>query len=82
MAEIMANNRSIRASKWSAVLLLVLSLLPVYVLSSGPAAWWLGDSEFGLATWNLLYRPAGLLAETTGTEKPYVRYVQWWISRD
>jgi hypothetical protein len=78
----MKSDHSAWASKLLVVFLLLLALLPIYLLSSGPAAWLLGDSEFALATWNLVYRPAGLLAETTGTEKRYVRYVQWWISRD
>jgi hypothetical protein len=69
------------SNRKSAIALLVLLVLPpVYILSSGPAALMLGDGQLGITAWNVAYRPAGWLAGTTGTERPYLRYVQWWIN--
>ena len=78
----MVDGHSGSLRKWSVALLLLLAVLPMYLLSSGPAAWLLPETEFGLATWNTLYRPAGWLAERTGAERPYVRYVRWWATGD
>lgn len=75
----MDSERTTSSAKSAIALLVLLALPPVYVLSSGPAAWMLGDGQPGLAAWNVAYGPAGWLAEATGTERPYVRYVQWWI---
>jgi hypothetical protein len=75
----MANEqRTTRGTRLALLLLMMLALPPAYVLSSGPVAWLLGDGELGMAAWNATYRPVGLLAEWTGTERPYARYVNWW----
>ena len=62
-------------------ILLLLPLPPIYLLSSGPMAVLLGDGEQGMAAWNTIYRPAGSLSEFTGTQRLYLRYVDWWTRR-
>jgi hypothetical protein len=73
MEGMIKEHRTTWATKCLLGLLLLLLLPLIYFLSSGPMAVLLGDGEQGMAAWNTIYRPAGLLSESTGTQGLYLR---------
>ena len=72
-----------KSSAWAIVIVLVLAVVPLYVLSIGPAVYLL---DHGFATWQdsaeWLYTPVIWVANNCEPLGYLLkRYMAWWVSR-
>ena len=65
---------------WAIVLVVV--LIPVYCLSSGPAALLLCKNEMGARVWNWAYWPILHTLDGTSAHDDFLAYVTWWVNLD